>query len=150
MAHPKKSTDKLSLNRSGATLIDVALGSMLLTIILLPAIHMIGKSQSANRRLANREIMLYEAEQMIELLKVKLSEPASFDAVLAKPIDSTGKISVSDGPSLLGRTRVAADPSMPTAKLLTIIADVWNDVDQDGTFDPTEPGETLQTQWAAP
>lgn len=148
MTHPNTRARKG--NRNGATLIDVGLGSMLLTVILLPSIHMIGKSQSANRRLANREIMLYEAEQLIEVLKVKLSEPASFDSVLAKPIDSTGKIAPSDGPRLLGRTRVAPDSTMPTAKLVTIVADVWYDADQDGTFDTTEQGETLQTQWSAP
>ncbi len=137
-------------NRHGATLIDVAIGSMLLTVILIPSIYMVGKAQSANRRLANREIMLYEAEQLIENLKVKLSEPASFAQTLTIPVDSTSIIPVSDGPDLVGRGRVAADVTMPTAQLVTIIADVWYDVDKDAVFDSGEQGETLQTQWAAP
>ncbi len=137
-------------SRRGATLIDVALGSMLLTVILIPAIHMIGKSQSANRRLVNREIMLYEAEQMLEAVKINLSETKAFDDTLAKPIDGSFKISVPDGPDLVGRSRVAADATMPGAKLVTIIADVWDDSDKDGMFDANEQGETLQTQWSAP
>jgi len=136
--------------RRGATLIDVAIGSMLLSVILIPAVHMVGRSQSANRRLANREIMLYEAEQVIENLKVNLSEPTNFTAALASPVDETRQISVSDGPDLVRRSRVFADPTMPSARLVTIVVDVWYDVDTDGSFDAAEQGETLQTQYSAP
>jgi len=137
-------------NRRGATLIDVAIGSMLLSVILIPAVRMVGKTQSANRRLANREIMLYEAEQVIENLKVNLAEPTNFATVLASPVDDTRKLSVSDGPDLVRRSRVFADPTMPSAQLVTIVVDVWYDVDTDGAFDAAEQGETLQTQWSAP
>jgi hypothetical protein len=139
-----------SPKRTGSTLIDVAIGSMLLTVLLIPAIHMIGKSQSANRRLANRAIMLYEAEQTIENLKVALSDPTAFANTMTTPIDAVRAISVSDGPDLVGRSRVAADSTLPTAELLTIVADVWYDTDKDALFDLDEQGETLQTQWAAP
>ena len=137
-------------NRVGATLIDVAIGSMLLTVLLIPAVHMVGKSQSANRRLANRAIMLYESEQAIENLKVVLSEPLAFDSAMTTPIDDVRVILVSDGPDLVGRRRVAADPTMPTAQLVTIVSDVWYDADKDAVFDADEQGETLHTQWSAP
>lgn len=136
--------------RRGATLIDVAIGSMLLSVILIPAVRMVGKSQSANRRLANREIMLYEAEQVIENLKVNLSEPTNFAASLTNPIDDTRRIPISDGPDLVRRSRVSTDTTMPSARLVTIIVDVWYDIDTDGVFDAGEQGETLQTQWSAP
>lgn len=146
----QKGTIQKGRMRMGATLIDVAIGSMLLTVLLIPAVHMVGKSQSANRRLANRAIMLYESEQAIENLKVTLSESATFDKVLTTPIDEVRKISVTDGPDLVGRRRVAGDKTMPTAKLVTIVSDVWYDVDKDAVFDANEQGESLQTQWSAP
>ena len=136
--------------RRGATLIDVAIGSMLLTVLLIPAVHAIGKSQSANRRLVNREIMLYEAEQIIETVKVQLANTTSFDAVMAAPVDVRRNIAISDGPDLIGRLRAGPDTSMPTARLVSIVADVWYDANSNGLFDRSEQGESLQTQWAAP
>ncbi len=141
---------RVGTKRVGATLIDVAIGSMLLTVLLIPAVHMVGKSQSANRRLTNRAIMLYESEQAIENLKVVLSEPLAFDSAMNTPIDDIRVIPVSDGPDLVGRRRVAADPTMPTAQLVTIVSDVWYDADKDAVFDADEQGETLHTQWSAP
>jgi len=138
------------VSRRGATLIDVALGSMLLTILLIPAIHLIGKSQSTQRRLVDRELLLYQAEQLIESTKIKLAEPTTFDAVLKTPIDSVQKIPTSDGPLMVGRLQVQADPTMPLAKLVNVNAAVWLDLDRDGRHDPEEAGETLQTQVAAP
>jgi hypothetical protein len=123
---------------------------MLLTVLLIPAIHAIGKSQSANRRLVNREIMLYEAEQIIETAKIQLSNPTAFDSVMASPVDVRRSIAVSDGPNLIGRLRAGPDTSMPTARLVTLAADVWYDANSNGLFDRTEQGESLQTQWAAP
>jgi Tfp pilus assembly protein PilX len=136
--------------RRGATLIDVAIGSMLLSILLIPAVQMIGNSQSCNRRLANRACMLFEAEQIIENAKIQLSDAATFDKALTNSIDDIGKIAEPDGPLLLGRLQVAADPTMPKAKLVTITAQVWQDADSDGLFDSSEQGESLTTQWAAP
>ena len=136
--------------RRGATLIDVATGSMLLAILLIPSVHMIGKSHSANQRLANREVMVYEAEQLLESLKVVLSETAAFDAAMGSPIDVTRTIIVPDGPDLTGRIRAAADTTMPTARLITAVADVWYDVDRNGRRGANELGETLRTQWATP
>ena len=136
--------------RLGATLIDVATGSMLLTVLLIPAIHMIGKSQSAQRRLVNREIMVYEAEQILETVKVQLSEPTAFDAVLLSPVDARRRITIPDGPDLIGRLRASADTSIASARLVTIAADVWYDENSNSIYDRNEQGESLQTQWAAP
>ncbi len=123
---------------------------MLLTVLLIPAVHMIGKAQSQNRRLVNREIMLYEAEQAIETVKIQLSDPTAFDTAMASAVDVLRTIPISDGPDLTGRLQAGADASMPTAKLVTIVADVWHDANSNGLFDRSEQGESLQTQWAAP
>ena len=136
--------------RRGASLIDVAAGSMLLAVLLIPSIHLIGESQSSHRRLDNRDIILYEADQLVESTRVALSEPAAFAAALATPADVVGAIAVSDGPDLTSRVRVAADTSLPTARLLSIVVDVWHDVDGDSRMDADEVSQTLRTQWAEP
>ena len=136
--------------RRGASLIDVATGSMLLAVLLIPSIHLIGESQSSHRRLDNRDIILYEAEQLVESTRVGLSEPAAFNAALAAPIDVTGTITVSDGPDLTSRVRIARDAGLPTARLLSIVVDVWYDADGNSLMGSGELSETLRTQWAAP
>lgn len=136
--------------RRGATLIDVATGSMLLAVLLIPSIHLIGESQSSHRRLENRDIIVFEAEQLVESMRVALSEPTAFDAAFVTPIDVFGTIAVTDGPVLTSRVRVAADGSLPTTRLLTIVVDVWHDTDGDARLGANEVSESLRTQWAAP
>jgi hypothetical protein len=136
--------------RNGATLLDVATGSMLLAVLLIPSMKLISDSQSSSRRLHNRDTMLFEAEQLIESTRVLLAEPAVFNAALATPTDVFATITVTDGPDLASRVRVAADTSLPTARLLSITVDVWIDTDGDSRMDTDELSETLRTQWAAP
>jgi hypothetical protein len=136
--------------RRGATLIDVATGSMLLAVLLIPSIHLISESHSMHARLAHHDIVLFEAEQLIESTKVSLSEPTAFDAAYASGVDVAGTITVSDGPDLNSRVRVAADPGVPGARLLTIVVDVWHDIDGDLRVSPGEPNQSLRTQWASP
>ena len=134
--------------RRGATLIDVAAGSMLLAVLLIPSIHLIGEAQRSHTRLENAEIMLYEAEQLIETTRVALSEPDVFQAALTNPVDVSRPITASDGPELIGRVRVTADPTLPTSPIVSITADVWQDHDRDGRLDDNEPNRSLRTQWA--
>ena len=136
--------------RNGATLIDVATGSMLLAVLLIPSMRLISDSQSSTRRLHNRDIILFEAEQLIESSKVSLAEPVVFNAAFASPTDTTGRIPVTDGPDLTRRLRVAADRTIPTARLLNITVDVWVDSNGNLRMDADELSETLRTQWAAP
>ncbi len=136
--------------KKGATLIDVAAGSMLLAVLLIPSVHLIGESRKSNHRLHRREAMLYQADQVMESTKVALGDPTAFAAALATPVDSSAAVTTSDIPDLHTRVRVAADPTVAPAQLLTIQVDLWQDQDGDAAFDRGEPIETLRTQWAAP
>lgn len=136
--------------RHGATLIDVATGSMLLAVLLIPSIHLISESRSSQRRLQNRDIINFEADQLMDATRVALSDTAAFDAAMASPIDTSRAIVVTDGPDLTGRVRAGADATLSPARLLTIIVDVWHDANRDGRISTGEPSETLRTQWAAP
>lgn len=143
-------TTKKRSSRRGATLIDVATGSMLLAVLLIPSVHLITESQSSQRRLAKRDIIDFEAEKLIESTKVALSDTAAFNAALASSVDVTGALTVSDGPDLTSRVRVSADTSASPAQLLTIVVDVWHDSNGNNLMDSGETGESLRTQWAAP
>ena len=87
---------------------------------------------------------------MMESTRVALSEPAAFDAAFATPVDVLGTIPITDGPDLTSRIRVSADASLPTARLLSIVVDIWYDLDGDSRLGANEVGESLRTQWAAP
>jgi type II secretory pathway component PulJ len=136
--------------RTGATLIDVAVGSMLLAVLLIPSVRLISETQSSQQRLTNRDLMLYEAEQLLEATKVALSEVGTFNNAMARPIDNYATIVVPDGPQLVSRVRAEADRSLPTARLLTINVDIWIDANGNGRLDTGEASESLRTQWAAP
>lgn len=136
--------------RRGATLIDVAVGSMLLAVLLIPSVHMMGKSKSSNHRLAIRDALVFEADQLLENVKIALANDTAFDAAVLSPSDRTAPMTISDVPHAMSRVRVSADPSVAPSPLLTLIVDVWQDTDRDGNLDSGEPVETLRTQWASP
>lgn len=136
--------------RTGATLIDVATGSMLLAVLMIPSLHLIGKSKSSNRRLAIRDALLFEADDVMENVKVALADPATFVSAHGTPVDRTQAIALSDLPNCVSRVRITADTSVAPAQLLTIDVEVWHDVDRDGSLDANESSESLRTQQAAP
>ena len=136
--------------RRGATLIDVAVGSMLLAVLLIPSVHMMGKSKSSNHRLTIRDALVFEADQLLENVKISLADDASFDAAVRLPTDRSAAMTISDVPHAMSRVRVSADPSVAPTPLLTLVVDVWQDADRDGNLDSGEPVETLRTQWASP
>jgi len=136
--------------RRAATLLDVAIGSMLLALLLIPSVKLIGESRASRTRLKMRDAILFEADQLVERTKISLSEPAAFDSAYARGTDTQGNIWIGDGPRLRRRTRVAADPTMKKERLVTIIVDVWFDENRNRRMDATEQSETLRTQWSAP
>ena len=137
-------------NRKGATLLDVATGSMLLAVLLIPSIHLIGEARSVHHRLDLHDAIVFEATELIESTRVAYSDPAAFQDVFVASLDRSQTIPISDGPDLLGRVRVEADKSLPGATLLEIIVDVWHDADSDARMGSTEARQTLRTQWASP
>jgi hypothetical protein len=131
-------------------LIDVAVGSMLLAVLLIPSVHMMGKSKSSNHRLAIRDALVFEADQLLENVKIALADNSAFDAAVLVPTDRSTPMAISDVPHAMSRVRVSTDPSVAPSPLLTIIVAVWQDTDRDGNFDSGEPAESLRTQWASP
>ncbi len=136
--------------RKGATLIDVAVGSMLMASLLIPSLHLMGESQQNTQRLAIRQTLLHTAEQQIEALKVRLSEPAAFTNTLARPIFETRNITTTMGIPSRVEIRAVSDPTVGAAELLTLSAIAWHDKDRNGAVDSGEPVIRLRTQWMAP
>lgn len=136
--------------RCGATLIDVAIGSMLLSILLIPVVKMMGQSQTLTARLNDRDAMLFEAEQIVETLKLSLAETSQFDRVHSRGIDQVTRVAASNGKSYIARSQVYADTTMPTSPLISIDVTVWIDANRNSAVDVTETSETLRTQLARP
>ncbi len=136
--------------RRGATLIDVAIGSMLLTLLLIPSFQWIGHSQSINRRLEDRDAMLFEAEQLIETFRVKMSYRDAFDDVYSRSIDDLTKIQTPGGAIFLARYQIGPDTTVGKSELLNINVAIWRDTISNGSLDLTETSESMHTQVAAP
>ncbi len=143
-------TDRRRSQRVAATLIDVAIGSMMLSLLLIPSVRWIGHSQTLNQRVEDRDAMLFEAERLIESLVVKMSEPAAFADAYDRPSDTVIKTISPGGKLFLARYQVAPDLTIPSAKLMSISVTLWRDSDRDGSLDADELTETLQTQLAGP
>lgn len=143
---------RLRGRRRGATLIDVAMGSMLLAIVLIPSVRLLRTTESLHRRTALREAMLFEAERLIEEQKIWLTESANFNAAHAAPggIIREGDVAIPDGPPLRTLAMIQRDSSVAPAQLLTIDVTVFQDVNGNRRVDSDEPFESLRTQRAAP
>ena len=136
--------------RNGATLLDVALGSMLLSLLLIPALHLIGESRASRARLKLRDTILFEAETAMEKAKISLSQPGYFRRAHRSGIQRRANIRLSDGPRLRRRVRMSADPTMTDEQLVNVVVSVWQDSNRNWRMDDNEPSETLRSQWAAP
>lgn len=143
--------------RSGATLIDVAMGSMLLAVVLIPSVRLIRDSESTHRERANREVMLFEAERLLEESKIWLRSSSggttNFQRVIGGGRQNwVSAIVVADAPPLQSTTLIEQDSSLGRVgtvevQLVTITTNVWQDQNGNRRPDAGEPIETLVTQW---
>lgn len=136
--------------RRGATLIDVAIGSMLLSLLLIPVVKMIGQSQTMTARLNDRDAMLFEAEQIVETSKLKLADPSEFDRAYNSSIDDITKVVSPSGKVYLAQLQVYPDKTMPSSPLASVDVTVWIDANTNARIDANETSETLRTQLARP
>lgn len=137
-------------HRRGATLIDVAIGSMLLSLLLIPVVKMMGQSQTLTARLNDRDAMLFEAEQLVETLKLNLSESSQFDLAHSRGIDQVSRVATSSGKTFITRSQAYADTTLTSSPLISIDVTVWIDANRNGAVDAVETSEMLRTQMARP
>lgn len=136
--------------RCGSTLIDVAVGSMLMASLLIPSLHVMSESQKNTQRLAVRQTLLQTAEQQVETLKVRLSEPSVFASTLIRPLLEDRTVTTSMGIPARVRVQASSDSTVSPGQLLTLTIHAWYDEDQDSRMDTNEIVSTLRTQWARP
>jgi len=146
--------------RRGATLIDVAMGSMLLSVILIPTMQLIRENERTHRERALRETMLFEAERSIEEQKIWLASQSGATTnfqrlMLGGSQQSNQIVQPTDGPPLQSQTSIQRDTSLGGAtglnvQLVTISTVVWQDRNGNGRVDADEPSEQLSTQWTQP
>ena len=143
-------SSKKNHRRAGATLLDVALGSMLLSVLLIPALKLMSDSRASSERLHQKQVLVFEAERIIEAAKVTYSEPTAFQSAYSSGTDVSSSVGTPDTPAIATRLQTRPDTTVSPAQLLTINVDAWYDVDRDSVMDASEQSYTLRTQWAAP
>ncbi len=138
--------------RRGSTFFDVVVGSMVLSVLLVPSFHLIAQSQGMTRRLADQELLLFEADQLMEQTKKDLSNPEYYLKIHSSPIDweLPSKKSLDDGRTMISMMRFHRDDSFKSAKLLSISASAYIDSNGNGNRDSNESSEQLLAQWAEP
>lgn len=132
------------LLRRGATLVDVAAGAAVLSLVLLPGLRLIGDASSLSRRVIQQDALLFEANRVLEDTKIRLCDPAFFDGL--HPVQDVA-VTGSEFPNLRARSTIT---SSGIVDLLTIEVLAYQDANRNGRFDSGESSEQLRTQWCRP
>lgn len=128
--------------RHGATLIDVAVGAALLSLVLIPALGLMGQTSQLLQRLDLQDQLLFEAERVIEQAKIDLCDPAQF----ATRRGTFNAVVVGNETTSM-RSRLTIEDSL-TPSLLTMDALVWEDRNNNAEPDEGELSQQLRTQWS--
>ncbi|MEO9596031.1 hypothetical protein [Rhodopirellula bahusiensis] len=123
-------------------MIDVAVGAGLLSLVLIPALSLMGQSSQLLQKLDLQDQLLFEAERVIEQARIDLCDPTEF-ATRRGTIDA---LVVGNETSSM-RSRLTIQDSL-TPNLLTLDALVWEDVNNNSQHDEGEPSQALRTQWS--
>ncbi|PHQ35764.1 type IV pilus modification PilV family protein [Rhodopirellula bahusiensis] len=126
----------------GATLIDVAIGAALLSLVLIPALGLMGQSSQLLQKLDVQDQLLFEAERIIEQTKIDLCDPIQF-ATRRGTFDAV----VVGNETTSMRSRLTIEDSLAPS-LLTMDALVWKDSNNNGEPDEGELSQQLRTQWS--
>lgn len=132
-------------HRRGASLIDVAAGAAVLSLVLIPAMQLMGKSTILLSDMAIKEALLFEAERAIQTQLIELCDVDAFDLAT-----SPGDQPVTDNHSKQYRTRMQLIRDPQIVGLLTIRCIAYQDTNANGRLDSDELQQTLQTQWCRP
>ncbi|MCC9658068.1 hypothetical protein LOC70_19870 [Rhodopirellula sp. JC737] len=135
---------RVRLRNRGATLIDVAVGAGLLSLVLIPALSLMGQSSKLLQRLEIQDQLLFEAEKLIEQTKIDLCDPAVF---ASRRGTFEAQVVGNETDSL--RSRLTIENSI-TSNLVTIEVTVWEDANNSRSLNANELSETLRTQWSQP
>ncbi|MEM8911115.1 MAG: hypothetical protein AAGC97_05050 [Planctomycetota bacterium] len=133
--------------RAGSTLIDVAVGTAMLSLLMIPTVGMMGRSSRLARQLAIEEALLFDADQILEQHKVLLCDPAVFSGSSIQTNSDMADSWVTNGRYALLSEH---DSSIPMNRLRTITVTAWQDSNRNGQVDAIEPQQTLRTQWCQP
>lgn len=131
--------------RHGSTLLDVAAGSAILSLLLIPALGMMGRSNELTNRMAVVDTMLFEANRLMESTKITLCDPTAF----AKGAGARDEPLDVDGTDRL-RGVVTVQPDASISGLLTIDVTVFQDSNRSGGLDTHELRRAIRTQWSQP
>ncbi|WDQ19220.1 hypothetical protein [Rhodopirellula sp. P2] len=130
--------------RCGATLIDVAVGAALLSLVLIPALSLMGQSSQLLQRMDRQDQLLFEAERLVEQTKVELCDPAQFASTRG-----TREAIVAGNETRSMRSQVSVQDSL-VPNLVTLNVVVWEDGNNNGSLDTGELSQSLRTQWSQP
>jgi Tfp pilus assembly protein PilV len=135
--------------RSGTTLIEVAIATMMLAVLIVPAVKLVGQSRDLQRRNSDENELAWQAENLLDRYRIEMKRSTQFDTYYG-----TGLSRIDDLPSLhlvgaKGRVQISRDRSS-AGRLVSLSVQTWSDQNRDGRLDTNEPVVTLKTAVSAP
>lgn len=156
-AHPRPNRDLGSERsarsarpvRSGATLVEVAIATMMLSVMLVPAIKLVGQSRDRQRQIADENELTWQAENLLDRFRIELKDPARFSLRHSSGFRATYDLESLQMPRARGRVEMEADSTV-AGPLITLQVTTWNEENLNRTPDGNETLVQLRTQVSAP
>ena len=126
---------------------DVAVGAAVLSLMLIPALQLMGQSSRVVSDTELKDALLFEAERAIEAKKIELCDVARFDTAASSPDTAIVGNATRAFRLQLG---VDVEPTLGFDRLLTLTATAYQDANANARLDPDEPRQTVSTQWSRP
>jgi Tfp pilus assembly protein PilV len=135
--------------RRGTTLIEVAIATMMLAVLIVPAVKLVGQSRDLQRRTSDENELAWQAENLLDRYRIEMKRSSQFDTYYG-----TGLNRVENLPSLQlagakGRVQISSDRSA-AGRLVSLSVQTWSDQNRDGRLDGNEPVVLLKTAVSAP
>jgi hypothetical protein len=138
-------------NPNGQTLLELVGATTIITIALVPALRMMRDSLRVSRETETANLMsTLSASRLEEYLLLSAGQWGAIPPGNSwNTTNNTGNYSADGYPNLKFRVlRTDAAPAGIAARLLSITATVWNDLDGDNALDASEPRSVFATKLA--
>lgn len=135
---------RIVLPRRAASLLEVAIASMMMAMLLVPSIKLVAQSDAMHRRLTDRDELLLHARSVADEFRFEVRDPVQFDrrqnrTLAVRNVDSDTLERV--------RARITTSSDL-SGQLMRVNIQTWSERGGNRRPDPGEPSVTLDTQIA--
>jgi type II secretory pathway pseudopilin PulG len=135
--------------RRGATLVEVAIATMMLAVLIVPAVKLVGQSRDLQRRVTDENELVWQAENLLDRYRIEMKRSSQFNTYYSTGLNRVDDLQSLHLASVKGRVQIARDRST-TGRLVTLSVETWSDANRNGRRDGDERFVALRSAVSAP